>query len=63
MDESCRQRWDQYLRENPKEEEALMQDWDRFKEWTLMLLKDSQHRDTHFRSQLELAPQGEHQTP
>ena len=32
MDESCRQRWDQYLRENPKEEEALMRDWDRFEE-------------------------------
>ena len=63
MDESCRQRWDQYLRENPKEEEAFMQDWDRFEEWTLTLLKDSQHRDTHFRSQLELAPQGEYQTP
>ena len=63
IDESCRQRWDQYLRENPKEEEALMQDWDRFEEWTLTLLKDSQHRDTHFRSQLELARQGEHQTP
>ena len=28
-----------------------------------MLLKDSQHRDTHFQSQLELARQGEHQTP
>ena len=63
MDESCRQRWDQHLRENPKEEEVLMHDWDRFEEWTLTLLKDSQHRDTHFRSQLESARQGEHQTP
>ena len=26
MDESCRQHWDQYLRENPKEEEVLMHD-------------------------------------
>ena len=63
MDENCRQRWDQYLRENPNEEEAIMHNWDRFEEWTLTLLKDSQHRDTYFRSQLELARQGEHQTP
>ena len=63
MDENCRQRWDQYLREHPKEEETLQRDWNRFEEWTLTLLKDAQHRDTHFRSQLELARQGEHQTP
>ena len=32
MDENCRQRWDQYLRENPNEEEAIMHNWDRFEE-------------------------------
>ena len=40
-----------------------MHDWDRFEEWTLTLLKDYQHRDIHFQSQLELARQEEHKTP
>ena len=63
MDEDCRQRWDQRLRENPEEEDTLLEDWDRFEAWTLTLLKDAQHQDTYFRSQLESARQGENQTP
>ena len=66
MDKDCRQRWDQHLAESAESaksgQERFSDDWLKFKEWTMTLLRDSSSRLPFIRIQLEAATQRENQS-
>jgi hypothetical protein len=64
MDQEGRARWDRYLDEQPEEDRENLEDnWERFEEWTLLLIKDSFNREALLFRQLEDAKQRENQSP
>ncbi|KAF5230292.1 hypothetical protein FAUST_9880 [Fusarium austroamericanum] len=64
MDGEARRRWDRYLDELPgNERENTKENWEAFKEWSLLLIKDSVNREPLLMKQLENAAQRETQSP
>ncbi|KAK6713275.1 hypothetical protein SNK04_004237 [Fusarium graminearum] len=64
MDGEARRRWDRYLDELPgNERENTKENWESFKEWSLLLIKDSVNREPLLMKQLENAAQRETQSP
>jgi hypothetical protein len=64
MDIECRARWDRYLDEQEATDRLLLEnDWEKFMEWSLTLIKDSTNRLPLIARQLERARQRDHQSP
>ncbi|KAF4332523.1 gag polymerase env poly [Fusarium beomiforme] len=64
MDAEGRGRWDRYVDELPEiEREAVEENWEAFKEWSLSLIKDSANREPLLMKQLENAQQRDNQSP
>lgn len=64
MHMNCRARWDRYVEEQlANGQDHPEDDWDKFQDWTLTLLKDSASRDAQMATQLENAKQKEGQSP
>ena len=64
MDEDLRTNWDRYLDEQPEElRDDLDDNFTRFSDWTLTLIKDAANREFMISNQLENARQREGQSP
>jgi hypothetical protein len=56
MHNDCRARWRRHLEEQSSEDrEEYSSDWEYFREWTLVLIKDAANRETLLATQIETA--------
>ncbi len=64
MDRECRARWDRHLEELDEEDRtSRKREWAYFRDWSLILLRDSANRDIILAERLERAKQREGQDP